>query len=356
MPLRCGQRIAGIARWLDIHWRAAKVICLDFRGYPEQEIWKTIQPASFATAGCARVLRVTCSFARPHDPRLAAYAAEASMSLGLPGWVAGIAPLCPNLVALHLKRIEVMQIPVLRLLKHLILEECVFRPALVASLQGLASLETLLVSGYGDAKPPGWDLRACTRLRRVHMCLGLAGGQAEAGQELCLPPACTVSLDILQSEQWRGWLARLGPRLVDLRLHCSAGHLVAPHSTFMHGPQLSQLRHVTLIVTCKADPGTLRLARLLGGLPQCVDSLHLDAPYMLSEEELVVVPASLRAVRIRGVCEGCACSRAGCCPLAERAQDLAFGLHAGLERLQLVLWGARVGLQCLVRARTACRS
>ena len=265
-----------------------------------------------------------------------------------------IAPLCPNLVFLHLRNMKVMQIPALPLLKHLILEGCVFRPALVASFQGLASLETLHVSGSeGFSGPHGWDLRACTRLRRVCMSHELAMGQANAGQDLCLPPACTVALNLMQSESSREWLVRLGSRLADLRLQCAARKLVSMRSTIMHSPQFSQLRHMTLVMKHRTlhrseePPRNLCLASLLGGLPQCVENLHLGAPYMLSEEGMVVVPASLRALRIRGVCDLCACSPIGCCPPSECTQDLCFGLHAGLERLCLVLWGARVGLRCL---------
>ena len=342
--LHCGQRIAGAARWLDTHWRAAKVICLDFWGYQTDDDC-VILPAPSASPGCARVLRVTCHDASSGSA-MTGYVAEEGMAVGLSRWFAEVAPLCPNLVALHLCNVAVTQLPALPLLKHLILRACMFRPALVASLCGLASLETLHMSGSDASEPSGWDLRACIRLRRVYVCPGLAGGQAVAGKELCLPPACTLSLCISQMDSWQGWLARLGSQLVDLRLCCSADNL-APRSLFLiHAPQPSQLRHVTLIVDPK-KPRTLGLARLLRGLPQCVQSLHLDGPYMLGEEEVIIVPASLRALRIQGVCVRSACSRACCCPPAERTEELCFGLHAGLERLQLVLWGARVGLRCL---------
>ena len=122
----------------------------------------------------------------------------------------------------------------------------------------------------------------------------------------------------------------------------------------MHAPQLSQLRHVTLIVDGQLGlwenggvQGSLCVARLLGALPRCVESLHLDYPSLMSEEAVVVVPASLRALRIKGVCKQYLCGRGCCCAPSQRAQDLAFGLHAGLKRLCLVLWGVRVGLQCL---------
>ena len=33
----CGQLVAGFSRWLNTHWRAAKVICLHFTGYPAEK-------------------------------------------------------------------------------------------------------------------------------------------------------------------------------------------------------------------------------------------------------------------------------------------------------------------------------
>ena len=343
--LHCGQLVAGVTRWLGIHWRAAKVICLDFQGRdPDDGHWQAILPAPSAS-GCARVLRVTC----PHKSGSAGWrgkvALESTLS-ELPRWVAEVTPLCPNLVALHLRNVKVMQIPELPVLKHLILEECVFRPSLVASLQGLASLETLHMSGCEDfSEFPEWDLRACTSLRRVFMSYGVIMYQAQLGRELCLPPACTVALEFPQSGSWRGWVMRLSSRIVDLRLHSPIGQPLAPRCTsFMHEPQLSQLRHVTLLVKPRSShrrpgelPESLGMAGLLGGLPQTVETLHIDSPYMLSGEGMVVVPASLRALRIRCVCGHCACSRADCCPPSEGVLDLlTIGLHAGLECLQLV--------------------
>ena len=332
-------------RWLSAHWRAANVICVCFQGRPLHSYPEVAceAPASASAAGSAHVLRVTVDGpsgkrykqgVRPVDP------AGNDVILKLPRWVAGVASLCQNLTALHLRGMVVEALPALPLLMHVVLEQCMFRPALVASLQGLARLETLHASGCWGAAPPVWDVRACLRLRRVYLEWGLAEGLAAAGQELFLPPACTVALD-LHEDPPRPWLVHLGSRIVDLRLHFLSDDVVTVHQTYMHAPELSQLRHVTLHVTCVE--GSLCVARLLGGLPQTVESLHLRCPWLLSEQAIVVVPARLRALRIKGVCDGYRCRRGCCCP----PQDLTFGLHARLERLCLVLSCGRVGLQCL---------
>ena len=184
----------------------------------------------------------------------------------------------------------------------------------------------------------------------MYVSLELALKLAGAGQDICVPPACTVALAFFhycpREEIGQPWLVRLGRHLVDLRLNCHTATGDMATWGIMFPPELSQLRHITLLVA-RGVPGSLCVARLLGGLPCGVQSLHLDYPNLSSEQAVVVVPASLRALRIRGVCERSACSWACCCPPSERAQDLCFGLHAGLERLQLVLWGAGVGLQCL---------
>ena len=269
---------------------------------------------------------------------------EIDLRQGLRRWVAGVAPLCQNLVTLHLRCVQLMEVPALPLLAHLILDMCEFRPALVASLQGLARLETLHVSGWWGNDVSMFDVSACTRLRRVFMDIGVAARLVEPGRDLCLPPACTVALGfpLWGDSQW--WLARLGWRVADLRLLCMQDYVATSHDIFSFAPHLSRLQHLTLAVDSGVS-GSLCVARLLGGLPQCVQSLHLDYPKVSSEQAVVIVPASLRALRIRGVCDQCMGDC--CCPPSERAQDLCFGLHAGLERLQLVLWGARVGLQCL---------
>ena len=343
--LRRGQLVAGFTRWLSTHWRAAKVICLHFTGYPADKDWEARQPVLASAAGCARVLRVTSS-----DPILEMREGRAGRSqpLGLPGWVAGVLPLCQNLTALHLRRIELVQVPALPLLVHLILEECVFRPALVASLQGLARLETLHVSGSWASKdPPVWDVRACTRLRRVFMGCMLAYNLEKWVQGLCMPPACTVALSINSLPGWHQWLVQLGRRLAYLRIEYLEADEAMTRTFFLHSPELTQLQHVTLIVARPQVLGSLCVARLLNGLPQCVKSLDLECPVLLSGQAVAVVPASLRALRVESLCDQPGCRQACCCALSERTQDLTFGLHAGLERLCLVLWGVRVGLHCL---------
>ena len=65
---RCGQRVAGAAQWLNTYWRTASVICLDFyafQAFPTNFDWEAAQAASASSAGCARVLRVTCNERRP---------------------------------------------------------------------------------------------------------------------------------------------------------------------------------------------------------------------------------------------------------------------------------------------------
>ena len=356
--MRRGQLVAAAMRWLNTHWRAAKMICLHFTGYPADEDWEAGHLAPASTASPARALRVTCG--DPVSGERGAWAraglAGLSQPLKLHEWVAGVLPLCQNLTALHLRRIELVQVPALPLLVHLILEEFVFRPVLVASLQGLARLETLHVSGvsgrWASEEPPVWDVRACTRLRRVYMGYVLAHHLALYGQDLCVPPSCAVALSIKQMGGWeemRGWLVRLGGRLADLRLEYDSADEAMLHTSFLHAPELAQLRHVTLTVdrTDFPPPGSLCVSRLLGGLRGCVESLHLDYPILLSEQAVIMVPPSLRALRVKGVCVEPGCSQACCCDPSERTQDLTFGLHAGLERLCLVLWGVRLGLQCL---------
>ena len=348
--------VRGVTQWLDTHWRAAKVICVDFRGYPDDVnfTWEPVDhPPRPGPEGCVRVLRATCSCSPGKWG--GAWQPVYGVPLGLPKWVAKVLPACGNLTALHLRRVELEELPALPLLKHLLLEDTMFYPVLVASLQGLASLETLHVTGHWYKEPPVWDVRACVGLRRIYMGHRLAVGLARAGQDLCVPPACAVAIEFSQRELWRPWLVRLGVRLVDLRLRCSARDLAAAsRASFMHAPQLMQLRHVTLIVTRYLEEALcLCVAGVLGALPQSVESLHLDHPSLLSEQAVVVVPASLRALRVKAVCDRAPCSRGCICPPSRRAHDLTFGLHAGLERLCLVLWGVRAGLQCLDAGATA---
>ena len=122
--------------------------------------------------------------------------AREDLPFGLPRWLAGVMPLCRNLTALHLQCVVVREVPALPLLMHLILEHCVFQPALVASFQGLTGLETLHVRGIWGLGPPAWDVRACTRLQNVYMSRKLVATLAEAGQELRLPLACAVALEL----------------------------------------------------------------------------------------------------------------------------------------------------------------
>ena len=338
-------------RWLNDNWRAAHVVCLDFPGSPYTGFpgvdWEA--PASDPVPGSARVLRVKCNSGSgvwygswPEGPK------QDDLRVQLPRWVAGVAPLCQNLTALHLRGMEVAPLPALPLLVHVILEYCIFTPALVASLQGMARLETLHASGEWCPGARAWDVSACTRLRRVHMGWGLARGLANAGQELCLPPTCTVALEVRGGEEWQEWLLPFGKRITDLRWLCSDHNMPELGTTFLHAPQLSQLRHVTLLAVRRwVNITMLCVARLLSNLPQSVQSLHLQYMYLTSEQAVVVVPASLRALRVKGVCEEYECYRGCICPPAQRTQDLIFGLRAGLERLCLVLWGARVVLQSL---------
>ena len=90
--------------------------------------------------------------------------------------VAAVVPLCQNLTALHFRNVELEELPALPLLKHLILEKLCVEPVLVASLQGLASLETLYMHGTIRAFSTTceWDITACTRLRRVFLSPGIA--------------------------------------------------------------------------------------------------------------------------------------------------------------------------------------
>ena len=267
---------------------------------------------------------------------------------GLPHWVAGVVPLCQNLTALHLDGVQQKELPALPLLVHLILDRCSFTPLLVASLRDLTRLETLWVDGGWDDESSAWDMHACTRLRGLFMGPSLAAEMADMGQALSVPPTCTVALDFRELEERWPWLMQLGERLADLRFYSISLDMAALHISYLPAPQLSQLRHLTLCLYCAgADPGSLCVATLLGVLPQSVESLHLEYPLLWSEQAVVVVPASLRALRVRGVCDKSHCRPLCRCDPSQRAQDLAFGLHAGLERLCLLLWEVHVDLQCL---------
>ena len=60
-----------------------------------------------------------------------------------------------------------------------------------------------------------------------------------------------------------------------------------------------------------------------------------------------MVPANLRALRMECVCDRFACRQGCSCLPSQRTRDLTLCLHAGLERLCLVLWRVRMGLQYL---------
>ena len=346
--LHCGQAVAGVARWLDTHWRAAKIICLDFWGNPAEDDWEAGQPAPAPPAGRAHVMRVTCNWPS-NDDRMRAYLGK-GLPLGLPGWVAGVMPLCQNLTTLQLSCIKVKELSAPPLLVHLILEESEFQPLLVASLRGLAMLETLHVSGHWRAvlKPLAWDIRACTRLRRVFMDYRLAPDVAQAGQELRLPPACTVALGFRQGEWYREWLVRFGWRLVDLRLDYVAVNEATARTSLVHAPQLSQLRHSTPFVGGGRGE-QLCMARMLGSLPCGVESLHLHCHCLFSEQDVVVGPGYLRALRVENFHEKnrLFLVAAHHNPFSECKCSLTFALHADLERLCLAMVATRVGLRCL---------
>ena len=176
----------------------------------------------------------------------------------------------------------------------------------------------------------------------------LAADMADMGQAVSVPLACDVALDFRELEERWPWVMQLGERLADLRFHYLSLGEAALHISYLHAPQLSQLRHVTMCLYCGgADAGSLCVAHLLGVLPQSVESLHLECPNLWSEQAVVEVSASMRALRVKGVCRKSHCRPLCFCPPSQRTQDLTFCLHAGLERLCLLLWEVRVGLQCL---------
>ena len=251
--------------------------------------------AHASAAACARVLRVMSS-----DPisymrevwKREGYAGQ-SRPLGLHEWVAGALPMCQNLTALHLRSVQIVQVPALPLLVHLILEECVFGPALVASLQGLVRLETLHVSGSWASKElPVWDISACTRLRRVFMGSMLAYNLEKYVKDLHVPPACTVALAIYSQQGWHRWLVQLGTRLAHLRIMWLRAEEAMSRTFFLHAPELTQLQHVTLIVARPQMPGSLCVAPLAEG----------PAP-MFGEPAFGMPHAAERAGGGRGACQ-----------------------------------------------------
>ena len=361
--VHCGQRVAGAVRWLDTHWRAAKVICLSFMAYPREDKWEAVQPPPASPAGCVRVLRVTCNENIPRSllgttiilpfgmERLRGTRRDAGREF--PQWVAGfVKPLCHSLTVLHLRNVELEDLPALPLLVHLILEEVCVGRVLAASLQGLASLETLYISGALAERRTVCDFRACTRLRRVFLSRDIATRLAAAGQDLRLPPACTAALEFDGGEVLPPWLVRLGPCLVDLTVLCTFFGTPVMRPACIYAPQLSRLRHVTLHMEGPV-PDSLSPAHLLGSLPRRVESLHLSYKRCLrSEQAVILVPSSLRALRVRAVCNirlplFPVPVRPCCCPPLQPPPEITFGLHAGLERVCLMLWHSRVGLQCL---------
>ena len=325
------------------------MICLEFQGYPADDDWAATQPAPATSACCARVLRVACNrFSAGQGGTAWDYQLWYDLPLGLPRWVAGVIPLCQNLTALHLSCVQCKELPALPLLKHLILS-CLITPLMVFSLRGLTRLETLYVRGIWGLESCVWDVRACTRLLTLFVNHALATNMAARGQALYVPPTYAVALEFRRVGEWRPWLMQLGERLADLRIYYSLSLDTAASRTFIHAPELTQLRHITLCLerTGIVDVSGLCVARLLGGLPQCVESLNLEYPILWSEQAVVVVPASLRALRMKGVCNMLHSSEVCLCPPLERTQDLTFGLHEGLVCLSLVLWHVSVGLQCL---------
>ena len=359
--LHCGQRVLGAVRWLSTRWRAAKVICLNLQAYPAGheypaqsdypavDDWEAALSAFASPAGCVRVLRVTCSIDMVSllDMSPAPWLAlNCQRRIGR--WAAGFVPVCQNLTVLYLRNVELRELPALPLLVHLILEDLLVQPELIASFQGLASLETLHIRGTTSIHKPrtawGWDVNACTRLRRVFMSMYIAHVLAIAGVDLCPPPACTASLNFGDSKYVLPWLVRLGRRLGELHFHDHSFDMAATLTHLKYAPGLSELRHLTLVVRSKSN-SSLSVAHLLDGLPQSVERLRLDYFDCLpSEQAVIAVPASLRALRVRAVCRH---SSQGPTDLLQGTTDLAFGLHAGLERLCLVLWEVHVDLQCL---------
>ena len=225
------------------------------------------------------------------------------------------------------------------MLVHLILEDIRVEPVLVASLQGLASLETLYVRGAFDALCTAgeWDMTACTRLRRVFLSWGIATRLSKEGQDLKLPPACTAAVQFNNNEQVLPWLKRLGRRLGQLHFTINRCYTAAKLTHLVCAPQLSQLRHLTLTVGFVPN-SSLFVAQLVGGLPRRVESLSLTYFTRLPiEQAIVVVPASLRALRVKAM---------ACLP-AQGPADITFGLHAGLERLCLALC---VAICCVQRS------
>ena len=202
--LHCGQRVAGAVRWLGTHWRAAKVLCVDIGpcSQPEGDR-EAVQPVSAGPAGDVRVLRVTCT---------------ATWTLpGFSVWAAGLIPWCQNLKFLQLKDVELERLPAPPMLKHLVLEKTT-GGALFAAHWGLASLDTLYMSlPLSRHVKIMCDFRTCIRLRRLFLSWGIATRMAAVGQDLRLPPACSVAMELDGSDVGLPWLARFGGHLGELQ-------------------------------------------------------------------------------------------------------------------------------------------
>ena len=169
-----------------------------------------------------------------------------------------------------------------------------------------------------------------------------------AGRALVLRVTCTFP-----HTDWPGQWDRRGRGLPEGLPHFVAEVLpVCQNLTALHLgnvelgglPALPCLAHLVL-EGCVVVPELLASFQSLLSLETLYVSGYLGTESLVWE--VVMVPASLRALRIEAVCGLRFCARRCQCPAWQHVQDLTFCLHAGLERLCLALWDVRVGLQCM---------
>lgn len=271
-------------------------------------------------------------------------------------WFAAAAPQCTNLRVLHLEGVHVDALPPLPHLAHLLVLRAAVPRALLAPLQGLPRLETLLVHGCGFGDPEhclaSLDLLPCKQLRHVCLSPEIARALTVHGNTgLDAPPGCKFAVGVKQvHKRPAAWAMRLGAHLeslhVDLPMREDIAHTFAALTS-----HVCHLRHLTLVFARTSQQpiqGSLCATHLLGCLPRSVETLHVDHQ-RVSTSGLAVVPAGLRALRIKSVCDSSLCRRGHMCGPHTEANPrvLRFGVHAKISRLCLLLWEAEVKLDLL---------
>ena len=302
-------------------------------------------PGPGPPASKLRALRLSCV-----DLQLGASHGLVHRLLDVQKYITGMAPQCPNLTTIHLRGVIVEALPALPQLAHLVLDHVPVSAALLASLQGLPSLQTLAVLRI-LALDCCLDLASLTQLRRVsvqHSCLSPTVEESfKAGWDIALPPGCKLALQIPVDAYHPAthWLVRHCMQLESLKLlvrdmrgPCVTGR-VFPY-------ELSHLKHVTVQCSGRDDRGVdwyVCVSVLFGWLPASVERLSLVAQHLGFDSSRVEVPANLRALHLSADRASMVDSAGG---ESEITCVLTFCVHAGLSRVSLWLGEGEVALEC----------